>query len=230
MRGKAYWCWSMVQVDRITPAHAGKSACYFPENSVYEDHPRACGEKVSERHHLGAVRGSPPRMRGKAILSGDYELDKRITPAHAGKRATLLLCSSNIRGSPPRMRGKDVPASFLVVELGITPAHAGKSGQALQVIPWRWDHPRTRGEKPESLEQVPLGGGSPPHTRGKVDEKELNRLTKGITPAHAGKSHRQDFRAGAHQDHPRTRGEKTLGKTGLRKATGSPPHTRGKAS
>ena len=70
------------------------------------------------------------------------------------------------------------------------------------------DHPRLRGEKCQAAgfdQRIP---GSPPLTRGKVDDFDgFNRLV-GITPAYAGK--RRFVRPIAHlnQDHPRLRGEK----------------------
>ena len=45
MRGKAQPGRENVQLRRITPAHAGKSAVRGRAEMVAEDHPRACGEK-----------------------------------------------------------------------------------------------------------------------------------------------------------------------------------------
>ena len=70
------------------------------------------------------------------------------------------------------------------------------------------DHPRTRGEKGDSLYPCTSQKGSPPHTRGKdvaVSDREVDR---GITPAHAGKSFVLKNLDTNAQDHPRTRGEK----------------------
>ena len=50
------------------------------------DHPRVCGEKsivmMFSVHHLG----SPPRVRGKAIVLISSSRENGITPACAGKR------------------------------------------------------------------------------------------------------------------------------------------------
>ena len=71
---------------------------------------------------------------------------KRITPAHAGKSALVVVALSVERdhprtrgeksddiamklsnmGSPPHTRGKERSSSSIVTEYGITPAHAGK--------------------------------------------------------------------------------------------------------
>ena len=51
---------------RITPACAGKSVLPSPEGFGMGDHPRVCGEKLTEETENEENRGSPPRVRGKA--------------------------------------------------------------------------------------------------------------------------------------------------------------------
>ena len=71
---------------RITPAHAGKSESPLHLSAKSQDHPRACGEKLDNPDYIGAYAGSPPRMRGKAVLPSRSCGQVGITPAHAGKR------------------------------------------------------------------------------------------------------------------------------------------------
>ena len=49
------------------------------------DHPRLCGEKLSDMGKKALSAGSPPPMRGKGILSDLLCIVHRITPAYAGK-------------------------------------------------------------------------------------------------------------------------------------------------
>ena len=65
MRGKGYDVVSRLCRVRITPACAGKSrwACSPAPNTW--DHPRVCGEKLSNPPMNCSAMGSPPRMRGK---------------------------------------------------------------------------------------------------------------------------------------------------------------------
>ena len=86
MRGKVENTVEKHTDHRITPAYAGKS--YAPAFSfpILEDHPRVCGEKTVFRTNGPTTEGSPPRMRGKVIKQVLEMLDKRITPAYAGKR------------------------------------------------------------------------------------------------------------------------------------------------
>ena len=66
MRGTGLQVGSAHEKQGITPAYAGKSGAFFGRVAVQPDHPRVCGEKLSD-----CQRG---------ILS------VRITPAYAGKR------------------------------------------------------------------------------------------------------------------------------------------------
>ena len=146
MRGKVYSCLTSPATSGITPARAGKSELEFILPDTDEDHPRACGEKMSSPTLICMALGSPPRVRGKvagvvAAIGGPG-----ITPARAGKslqrhlgehqgrdhpracgekdRLVFPVCLD--RGSPPRVRGKDETCRKIKSRPGITPARAGK--------------------------------------------------------------------------------------------------------
>ena len=167
-------------------------------------------------------------MRGKAFDPSLIILNKRITPAYAGKREfrrvqTLLhqdhprLCGEKVipppelppvPGSPPPMRGK-VPHSFVHhLSTRITPAYAGKS------LPKSW---RNMTQK-----------GSPPPMRGKEYRRYLRRNERGITPAYAGKSACSSPDKPCTWDHPRLCGEKFSPSSFSICRLGSPPPMRGK--
>ena len=188
MRGKAKAPDDAQNKRRITPAHAGKRERLSRIWELAQDHPRACGEKVSACVDSFLILGSPPRMRGKGFLCNPNQAPSGITPAHAGKSQKLLLkfekkqdhpraCGEKARrsralcltsGSPPRMRGKEDLAEEEAKGKGITPAHAGKSIAPI----------------------LHLGAftGSPPRMRGKVNPITADKMIDRITPAHAGKS------------------------------------------
>ena len=73
-------------VHRITPACAGKSERFWSRKDTLEDHPRVCGEKRLEIISMHLVKGSPPRVRGKAASADVGFRNLGITPACAGKR------------------------------------------------------------------------------------------------------------------------------------------------
>ena len=86
MRGKGTLFEQREQMQRITPAYAGKSLSGLSVRLLYRDHPRLCGEKHSTLVIRSRRLGSPPPMRGKDEFDMDEVDDARITPAYAGKR------------------------------------------------------------------------------------------------------------------------------------------------
>ena len=190
MRGKVAHRTEPYAAKGITPAYAGKSILPVDSRTAAQDHPRVCGEK----HFFGqcgtALRGSPPRMRGKASSSLPFLNGFRITPAYAGKRISSLLMPRISAGSPPRMRGKAHDEKNPCVGCGITPAYAGKRTQSGLHLPLWKDHPRVCGEKSRLLCFLCNIEGSPPRMRGKVEIADSDFHGFRITPAYAGKSSR----------------------------------------
>ena len=86
MRGKGLESKNIDPVVRITPAHAGTRLVPDTSRQPITDHPRTCGEKITNDKIVRIFRGSPPHMRGKAAYFGGPHAQVRITPAHAGKR------------------------------------------------------------------------------------------------------------------------------------------------
>ena len=176
---------SVQRLQGITPAYAGKRTGRNPVAAESWDHPRIRGEKQSLPVEPIPPRGSPPHTRGKGAGSNDVPEDPGITPAYAGKRSppcraasaprdhprirgeknTCEIGNTMLTGSPPHTRGKAPPSDQLVPHKGITPAYAGKSPGCQAVCPWRWDHPRIRGEKTHQPFLARPSRGSPPHTR-----------------------------------------------------------------
>ena len=67
MRGKVAIIEKSDKVFRITPAYAGKSMGDVNMDSIFEDHPRLCGEKHFPIKLMCPPPGSPPPMRGKVL-------------------------------------------------------------------------------------------------------------------------------------------------------------------
>ena len=65
MRGKHKKDLTFARPYGITPADAGKTLYVFGLNDVGEDHPRGCGENLTNSDLQPNMLGSPPRMRGK---------------------------------------------------------------------------------------------------------------------------------------------------------------------
>ena len=196
---------------------------------------------------LASRSGSPPRTRGGGRQRREPTLQRRITPAYAGRRRRRLRdhlrCTDHPRvrgeervvnagslpvcGSPPRTRGGGPHRRPHLRERGITPAYAGRRRRG------RWgagsvaDHPRVRGEESADARRYPLGVGSPPRTRGGGPRGEKLPLGGRITPAYAGRSRPRSAMSPPARDHPRVRGEEQPGLAGQAFYAGSPPRTRG---
>ena len=86
MRGKAEESHQAFLPCGITPAYAGKSLSIDNFFLCFKDHPRLCGEKSTNREGGAPTKGSPPPMRGKAVIDYATSVIWGITPAYAGKR------------------------------------------------------------------------------------------------------------------------------------------------
>ena len=126
MRGKVHFHSVCPAARRITPAHAGKSyrcpvrSCFLEDHprtcgekplrgclngGRLVDHPRTCGEKIYRHNGSTGGRGSPPHMRGKALLTQCRSFGVGITPAHAGKSCRTCPAASGA-GDHPRTCGE----------------------------------------------------------------------------------------------------------------------------
>ena len=187
-RGKVHYRITIRICHRITPAWAGKSAVAVYLFWKRQDHPRVGGEKSGPGMLIKAVRGSPPRGRGKDVHGVVVQIDVGITPAWAGKSASQAAPGYETwdhprvggekwiqskpkykkPGSPPRGRGKGTDGKSGNAFNGITPAWAGKSLSTPPQLVMRRDHPRVGGEKPRRGSGLYLRLGSPPRGRGKA--------------------------------------------------------------
>ena len=130
-------------------------------------------------------------------------------------------------GSPPLTRGTLLEAIPKVTARGITPAHAGNTPNALLIVVFAWDHPRSRGEHFPPLEYSCKTMGSPPLTRGTHLLNSFDIAIIGITPAHAGNTFAIPLFLWTYRDHPRSRGEHSGTISAIFHILGSPPLTRG---
>ena len=107
MRGKGSGCLTRFFYSRITPAYAGKRPVVAAVLNRVRDHPRLCGEKFVKSFKHVRTPGSPPPMRGKALMPESFVNQARITPAYAGKS---LVVKSNVlvARDHPRLCGEKV--------------------------------------------------------------------------------------------------------------------------
>ena len=136
-----------IGIRRITPTCVGKRSQYANTTKRYKDHPHVCGEKLKQKSFCVPLKGSPPRVWGKGIVSTSSFLFIRITPTCVGKRYQQYqnqfqqkdhphVCGEKLKqksfcvplkGSPPRVWGKGKLAAYFCITVRITPTCVGKS-------------------------------------------------------------------------------------------------------
>ena len=190
-------------------------------------HPRSRGENFQAELEMIQDRGSSPLTRGKRGRTPAPRVGDRLIPAHAGKTASASAGSfrraahprsrgensrrphkrTMLRGSSPLTRGKPGSRPGLAGRRGLIPAHAGKT---LTQAPDELEaeaHPRSRGENFSAAMSSRCLQGSSPLTRGKRSCLPRTARTRGLIPAHAGKTARGGRVWRSFWAHPRSRGE-----------------------
>ena len=209
MRGKVRMYEGKLAMDRITPAYAGKRCGMRLHNYGGKDHPRLCGEKITNCNNFTTSWGSPPPMRGKANRSTIFCTLCGITPAYAGKR-TMATAKLLLHQDHPRLCGeKGEKRAETLLNQGSPPPMRGKVDASVSDENKKRDHPRLCGEKLLFVIDEAQVLGSPPPMRGKDILTILLKLQR--------------------QDHPRLCGEKGTPLSQRPLTLGSPPPMRGKA-
>ena len=170
--------------------------------------PRVCGEDGALRRHHGALRGSPPRMRGRLLLARRQRFWRRAHPRVCGED----------RARTPRWNPRD----------RLTPAYAGKTPGRLRRLRRRRAHPRVCGEDRYRNAQCPRREGSPPRMRGRRGQLFDVHPGLRLTPAYAGKTFGRHSRGTSLSAHPRVCGEDTDQHHHIQFGLGSPPRMRGR--
>ena len=232
---------------RIIPAYAGSTSGLPLAEWRRADHPRIRGEHEPLLFAELGDGGSSPHTRG--ARSGRWRPGpcRRIIPAYAGSTTS---CRSLSRSRPdhPRIRGEhwtDRRAAYqgsgssphtrgarpgrlpCSPGTGIIPAYAGSTTGSAAPATSAADHPRIRGEHPETERPPAPWRGSSPHTRGAHQAPEARGPGLGIIPAYAGSTPWGLPRLSPTSDHPRIRGEHHPEDPHPRRSGGSSPHTRG---
>ena len=130
-------------------------------------------------------------------------------------------------GSPPLARGVHGIQNSRNLFIRITPACAGSTDPLQFPVANQGDHPRLRGEYPDSIAEIPPKIGSPPLARGVPLNRFQCCLNNRITPACAGSTIVKFGQIPDAQDHPRLRGEYVVTITTNQAVVGSPPLARG---
>ena len=207
-RGKLKYVRNNERCQGLIPAHAGKTLGRCPGGTGGGAHPRSRGENTPPGPTAEGEVGSSPLTRGKLHVRLLVGPGRGLIPAHAGK--TRLTVGNHVRlpahprsrgenspparvrpwatGSSPLTRGKRYERGLRGGLVGLIPAHAGKTSSAQRATAARRAHPRSRGENVTYITDPNTDRGSSPLTRGKLGNRALALIVRGLIPAHAGKT------------------------------------------
>ena len=100
MRGAQHLKVRPLSLLRIIPADAGSTSAGAPGSPADPDHPRGCGEHISNSNTEKKERGSSPRMRGAQQSAGAPMVKWRIIPADAGSTKVWRFVQSDRKDHP----------------------------------------------------------------------------------------------------------------------------------
>ena len=190
----------------IIPAYAGSTRSCWTTRARDGDHPRVCGEHMSDTEYFKHATGSSPRMRRAPQSRADGLALLRIIPAYAGSTSYPIgtephtgdhprvcgehgygLANSGVKtGSSPRMRGALTIKYSLTGPDGIIPAYAGSTSLQSGLSRFSGDHPRVCGEHFRRSLPAFVFRGSSPRMRGAQGMINMASNELGIIPAYAG--------------------------------------------
>ena len=174
-------------IQRLIPAHAGKTSAGRSRPGPPWAHPRSRGENDVKTGSGLPVLGSSPLTRGKHVEVAGFGVFGH--------------------GSSPLTRGKQDVDREATTGPRLIPAHAGKTIPTNRRQYLSGAHPRSRGENLGLRHARVEMEGSSPLTRGKPRRLPRDLRGMGLIPAHAGKTFGAESINVASWAHPRSRGE-----------------------
>ena len=230
------------------PAHAGKTGRRTRGAPSPGAHPRSRRENCMASARVNFSSGSSPLTRGKLATLGYSTAWRGLIPAHAGKTVTTRQRANPTRahphsrgendlpalqrvdpmGSSPLTRGKQRAQAVEAELRGLIPTHAGKTVGVRGERDNAGAHPHSCGENPVGAGPRRRGLGSSPLMRGKPRSPLHGTFTRGLIPAHAGKTLACSCSHRCARAHPRSCGENPVGGGSTWNSSGSSPLTRGK--
>jgi len=174
-------------VGRNTPARAGTTSTIPPAADHPGEHPRAGGDDRAWDCTSAAVRGTPPRGRGRRYRGGGHHPGTGNTPARAGTTESCWAASCSLPehpraggddtsravgtgssvGTPPRGRGRRSYGAPPWRVRRNTPARAGTTRGHRWTRSHSREHPRAGGDDATAGGAPVTGTGTPPRGRGR---------------------------------------------------------------
>ena len=210
-------------------------------------HPRACGERLSDRSQEALRAGSSPRLRGtlrrrilrlargrfipapagNAICRSISATSLAVHPRACGERGSRLGGRQPSAGSSPRLRGTRETDGPHHRRDRFIPAPAGNARRGRRASPPSPVHPRACGERGPAPMTVQGIVGSSPRLRGTRSQACRRTCRRRFIPAPAGNARQVGRKGCLRAVHPRACGERVLNAASSAARSGSSPRLRG---
>ncbi len=232
---------------RNTPASAGRTRGWWEGAPCPAEHPRVGGEDRWSRSRGFLPFGTPPRRRGGRTGLVLAVLERRNTPASAGRTGSRggwrpgraehprvggedaggLAPGRGVSGTPPRRRGGRASKNHTAGHHRNTPASAGRTCSPAASRPCSAEHPRVGGEDICAIRSASSSSGTPPRRRGGRPRGSVDVGHGRNTPASAGRTAKWTAKNPPWKEHPRVGGEDEGTYRRALIAEGTPPRRRG---
>ena len=188
MRGKQLFQGDPSTGGRNIPAYAGKTRAACCGGKGAAEHPRVCGENLTNAAEHIIDSGTSPRMRGKRNSARQDMPLSEEHPRVCGENPMGIVTNLRKAGTSPRMRGKPDQQPKAIGYARNIPAYAGKTPIGLTFTVPVKEHPRVCGENINKQPLSQLTVGTSPRMRGKLwhTSNFVGRFRN--IPAYAGKT------------------------------------------
>ena len=187
-RGKLLPCSHVDGPVRLIPAWAGKTQGHTTPKGHPWAHPRVGGENVKHTHRK-VTHGLIPAWAGKTGSAWCRRWREWAHPRVGGENDFDIERLTGVLGSSPRGRGKRSLVELVHSARRLIPAWAGKTNLGTPNLSNVSAHPRVGGENDPQPGLPLIRGGSSPRGRGKPVVTQHRKVTHGLIPAWAGKTH-----------------------------------------
>ena len=131
----------------IIPTRVGTSPSPCRSMSALQDHPHACGDKITGSGVILSPMGSFPRVWGQDHCYPQRPPPAGIIPTRVGTSSLNNKAYFNKVGSSPRVWGQDMEEIVEVIQTGIIPTRVGTRIIILRELVMEQDHPHACGDK-----------------------------------------------------------------------------------
>ncbi len=228
VRGRPQHRASDARLRGSTPACAGTTRDVTSPPARLWEHPRVCGDDVSEEDAAKLRKGAPPRVRGRPAGAVRWAAAVREHPRVCGDDDRGRTVSQLRGGAPPRVRGRHRLKRRVGLPQGSTPACAGTTPPCRSASCWTPEHPRVCGDDDYNDVAARIVEGAPPRVRGRLVQAPRVLAEDRSTPACAGTTTRGAARRRSRGEHPRVCGDDRINSPSRATHPGAPPRVRGR--